>query len=91
MNIWDEGQGICSRLVLHSVKQLKHRAGRVSFSLSSSVQGGFAGGGMVTVAVMLLPGSPAVPWQLCWWQGAPPSCWPGTAFPAHLEAIWSWA
>lgn len=98
MNMWDKALGMCSSssssvpLQSHLVKQLKHRAGRVSFSTSSSVQGGFAGGGMVRVAAMLLPGgSPAVPWQLCWWQGAPPSCWPGAAFPAHLEAIWSWA
>lgn len=70
MNMWDKALGMCSSssssvpLQSHLVKQLKHRAGRVSFSTSSSVQGGFAGGGWSE-------------WQQCCSQEGPQQC-PGS-------------
>lgn len=89
MNIWDKGLGICSSSVplqSHLVKQLKHRVGRVSFRVSSSLQGGFVGDRMIRVVGREGPQQPP---GSC--AGGRELSWPGAAFPAHLETTWRWA
>lgn len=96
MNIWDNILGICSSscTTAESLGEAAEAQSWEGFIRGLQLCAGWlcwGKGWSEWLAVLLPGGSSAAPWQLCWWQGAPPSCWPGAAFPAHLEAIWSWA
>lgn len=93
MDIWDNGLGICSSScsTAESLGEAAE-AQRVSFGSPALCRVALLGeAGMVRVAGKAPRRVPSSPLEAVLVAGSPSELLARAAFPAHLEAIWSWA
>lgn len=88
--VWESAPALVP-LQSHLAKQLKLRAGFHLGSPSLCRVALLGGGGMARVAGSAPGRVPSSPLEAVLVAGSPSELLAGAAFPAHLEAIWSWA